>query len=613
MSKDTSQKTDYIILDEFKGGYAIALKSFIVKETNTKLNYVGIIDENLNEVTSFIRRNEGYDMYCSNLRIEFGEWTQDEDEYYHEEEIYRYVTDGVYLCLKDYTIINLNNKEASFPIGIEVIDFDKDLNLLVLRSDRGYGLGDINCNIIVKPVYARYFSKFHDYIKIENDVDYISDVNYTSQCGLVDFEGNIIIKPQFEEFVDLIKVDNKTAITAISTEDIALNADERALNARRFIFARWENCFVTEKIAVLSTIIIEDKHCKSINYLPVRCSYDELKLNYGLDSLSTHVLDTYMSLSTKCMCDTKKAGFGFYGVSDIYGNTIIPYIYNNDIIPIKINNEYYFVWGITSFFDSPMFGLLNTNNEEVLKCEFSKLYELNGELYGEKDGLSYKIYPDTLTFESINELPKMQSSDIDNNIIDKDEHYDIPELIYLKDTCIKIEKSEYAIYFSSGSKKISYEIKNYDLEINKFSVGNEEYLIFKKIDDFNLGGNFIVLNKDLTEAVNVNVTGNNAYLNTNIANTGCFEIVDRFTSPDEDIMASSNIIHIYDENFNFIDKFNNYKRVNVHEVLSNDMILNLATKETRKYIPVVLDEDDSTTTCKRTLAYDDLEEVDFPF
>lgn len=607
MNKETNQKTDYIILDEFKGGYAIALKPFIIKESNIKVNYVGIIDENLNEVVSFRRRNEGYDTSCSNLRIELGEWVQDEEEYYYEEEIYRYITDGVYLCVKNYKIINFNNRELSFPRGIEVVDFDKDLNLLVLKSDRGYGLGDINCNIIVNPVYARYFSKFHDYIEIEKVVDGIS------QCGLVDFDGNIIVKPQFEEFVDLIKVDNKTVVIAISTENIAFSAEKKALNTKYFRRAIWEDNPVTEKIAALSTIIIEDKYCKSINYLPVRCCYNELKRNYSLECLNAYVLDNYISLNNKCICDTAKTCVGLHGVSDIYGNTIIPYTYANNILPVKINNEYYFVWGITSFFKSPMLGLLNTNNEEVLKCGFSRLYELNGELYGEKDGIPYKIHLDTLTLENISELPKIQSSNTDNKSVGNNKYDVTPELIYLGDTSIKIEKSDYAICFSSGKKKINYKTKNYDLKINKFSVANEEYLAFQKIDDVNLGGNFIILNKNLNEVININITGNDAYLNTNIANTNCFEIVDCFISPDEDIMSSSRIIHIYDENFNFIDKFNSYKRVNVHEVLSNDKILNLATKETRKHSPVVVAEGDNITDCKYMPAYDDFEEADLPF
>lgn len=609
MNTDTTKKVDYIILDEFKGGYTIALKSFIRRETNKVENYVGIIDENLNEVAPFRFREEGPSVYSGNLRIELGEWVQDEEEYCYKEAVYKYIADRVYLWEKDKKIINFNNEKANFPYDIEVIEYLDDLNLLLLHSKKGYGLGDINGNVIISPIYQRDFSKFYDYIEVKNIIDGIA------YYGLIDYSGNIVVKPQFKAFIDLKQLNTELLITAISIEDVGLSTEEREVNKKNSRLVRWEDCLINKKVGVLCTIIIEDSCCKSINYLPIRCSYKEIKGYCTMRNMNVYMLDKYISSTYNCLYDDTKQSLGNYGVCDIYGNTIIPYKYGNQILPVKIKNNYYFIWGVSNFFGSSSLGLIDDNNKEVLKCEFSKLYESNGELYGEKDSIAYKIDLDKLTFDKIEELPKIPNSDnkyIDNN---KDNKTKL-ESISLKNVDVRIKRSDNYICFSSGERERRYDISGYSYKIEKFTVANKEYIFFPRVDYNDLKSNVIVLNDNLDEIIDFDLFANDIYLETNIANTNCFRIVKCFISPNEDIMRSSEVNYIYDESFILINTFDGYTRINIHEILNGNSILNLDTKESRDYIPMVISKDVnvcSLTDITPIYNNDDFEVADLPF
>lgn len=320
-----NEKKDYIILDDFKGNYAIAkyeVEDFKKRETN---NYVGVIDKDLNEVLPFKPRSEGWETHCSNARIEDGEWVEDETRYYYIEEIYRYISDGVYLDLKEEKLIDLNNK----------------------------------------------------------------------------------------------------------------------------------------------------------------------------------------------------------------------------------------------------------------------------------------LHLDTLEFEKINEIPKSQK--IENETIKYYYSYE-KELssISLNNININIEYLDDYICFSTGKRKKKYSIKGYNKHtIKKFALPSGEYIFFPRIDSDNWNSNVVILNKDLEEILNTDMFSDYIYIKTNVANTNCFEIVDVFSSPNEDISPSSATSYIYDENFKFIGEFGNYTRVNIHEILSDNRIFNLITKEVRDYSPNVIKNENMDDNCIEFEGIDD--------
>ena len=540
-------KRDYFIEKGFDGDYAIA------RILENKDSYIGIIDKNMNVIEPFLKFDEKYSLREGHelLKTNFKNKACITS---YKDTVYEFISNGIYINHYSKTLININNREKTFNNEISVIQYNHNLNMLVIQSKYGYGLGSINGEIIVEPIYNDKFEKFDDYIKISTTNN--GDIVY----GLTDLNGNLIINTMFTDFVKVFK-QKYTYITAIMTEK---NSNKKKTLRAAII-----------KLSGNTTV--------SISFLPIKSYIEESKLQATF--LKNVVIENdYVIFSNNSLPNKEITSSSKFGVSDIYGNIIIPCIHDNPIETLIVNNKTYFkVYRKES--NKNIYALLDINDTLLTKYEWSDLIVKDDILYGIKEDIYFKISLENREYYKTNIHIKSDTNSTDYNIKQNSNNIssqqDKENKLIVDNYTIEIEYFNNKVILKNATLKKEYTLFVETCKIELIRIGNKNYILCNgraKTDDCSIA----ILDYKLEGKLKHSFYGFSINFKNNLLNTNCFELEEVFPS-----IASSyfgfNIHYIYDEDFNFLGEFKDYKCMNLYEIFfyenGKEYSLNLLTKE----------------------------------